>query len=176
MAKSTGNIARVGDLLEAGIDPRALRYALISVHYRASLNYTADSLDGRRLRRSPASTPSLPRSPPTRRTGPNDPDLPGVLEAATASFDAALADDLNISAGLAAVFDLVRDLNRRIDARSLSTADAARASDWLRRTDTVLAVLPDVADDLEPELAELLAERVAARAARGLGGIGPPPG
>ncbi len=44
MAKSTGNIARVGELLEAGISPRALRYALISVHYRASLNHSEASL------------------------------------------------------------------------------------------------------------------------------------
>ena len=36
MAKSTGNIARVGELLEAGVAPRALRYALINVHYRAA--------------------------------------------------------------------------------------------------------------------------------------------
>ena len=33
-------------------------------------------------------------------------------------------DDLNVSGALGAVFDLVRDLNRRVDARSLSTADA----------------------------------------------------
>src|SRR6266436_8873274 len=32
MAKSTGNIARVGDLLDAGVSARALRYALIAVH------------------------------------------------------------------------------------------------------------------------------------------------
>ena len=36
MAKSTGNIARVGDYLAAGVSPRALRLALISVHYRAA--------------------------------------------------------------------------------------------------------------------------------------------
>jgi cysteinyl-tRNA synthetase len=44
MAKSTGNIARVADLVAAGVSPRALRYALISVHYRAPLNYTDESL------------------------------------------------------------------------------------------------------------------------------------
>ena len=44
MAKSTGNIARVADLVAAGVSMRALRYALISVHYRAPLNYTDDSL------------------------------------------------------------------------------------------------------------------------------------
>ena len=38
MAKSTGNIARVGEVLAAGVSPRALRLALISVHYRAGLN------------------------------------------------------------------------------------------------------------------------------------------
>ena len=44
MAKSTGNIARASELLADGVSPRALRYALISVHYRAGLNYTDDSL------------------------------------------------------------------------------------------------------------------------------------
>src|SRR4029079_5170561 len=44
MAKSTGNIARGGEVLEMGGAARALRYELISVHYRAQLNYTSDSL------------------------------------------------------------------------------------------------------------------------------------
>ena len=44
MAKSTGNIARVGELVEAGVSPRALRYALLSVHYRAPLNFSDESL------------------------------------------------------------------------------------------------------------------------------------
>ena len=37
-------------------------------------------------------------------------------------------DDLNVSGALGAVFELVRELNRRCDARSLSTADARRAA------------------------------------------------
>ena len=40
MAKSTGNIARVGEVLAAGVSARALRLALISVHYRAGLNHS----------------------------------------------------------------------------------------------------------------------------------------
>jgi cysteinyl-tRNA synthetase len=165
MAKSTGNIARVGELLESGIGPRALRYALISVHYRAGLNYTPDSLSAAAaaVARLDALAAALAAY---REDGPDDPGLPGVLGEATSAFDAALADDLNISAGLGALFDLVRELNRRIDARSLSTSDSGRAIDWLRHVDTVLAVLPDEADELEPELARLLDQRVAARMAR----------
>ena len=100
--------------------------------------------------------------------GPDDQALPGILEAARADFGAALDDDLNVSAGLAVVFDLIRDLNRRIDARSMSTADAGRALETLRDVDRVLAILPDAepAEALDPAVASLLEARVAARAAR----------
>src|SRR5205085_10931846 len=70
--------------------------------------------------------PHLP-SFPTRRSS----DLAHARE----SFIAAMDDDLNVSGALAAVFDLVRDLNRRVDARSLSTADARAGADALRDFD-----------------------------------------
>jgi cysteinyl-tRNA synthetase len=165
MAKSTGNIARVGEILDSGVDPRALRYSLIAVHYRAALNYAPDSLTAAAaaIDRLDALLAALAAY---REDRPDDPSLPEALAGARAAFDAAMDDDLNVSAALAAVFDLVRDLNRRIDSRALSTSDAARAIDWLRTTDAVLGVLPDAADDLEPELRSLLDDRVAARAAR----------
>ena len=165
MAKSTGNIARVGEVLESGVDPRALRYALIAVHYRAALNYTTDSLAAAAaaVERLDALLAALAAY---REDRPDDESLRELLAEARAAFDAALDDDLNVSAGLAAVFDLVRELNRRIDGRALSTADAAAAADWLRTTDTVLGVLPDAVDDLDAELRSLLDDRVAARAAR----------
>jgi cysteinyl-tRNA synthetase len=165
MAKSTGNIARVGEILDSGVDPRALRYSLIAVHYRAALNYAPDSLTAAAaaIDRLDALLAALAAY---REDRPDDPSLPEALAGARAAFYAAMDDDLNVSAALAAVFDLVRDLNRRIDSRALSTSDAARAIDWLRTTDAVLGVLPDAADDLEPELRSLLDDRVAARAAR----------
>ena len=165
MAKSKGNIARVGELLAAGVSPRALRYALISVHYRASLNYTDDSL--------PAATAAIERLDAAvaaltayREDRPDDPTLAATLSMARAAFGDALDDDLNVSAGLAVVFDLVRDLNRRIEGRSLSTADAAAGLAALHDLDEVLAVLPDAEAPLPDEVTRLLEERIAARAAR----------
>ena len=67
---------------------------------------------------------------------------------------------------LAALFELVRDVNRRIEARSLSTADATQALAALRDLDRVLGVLADAADDLPTDLQRRPDERVAARAAR----------
>jgi cysteinyl-tRNA synthetase len=75
-------------------------------------------------------------------------------------------DDLNVSGALAAIFDLVRDVNRRIDARLLSTDDAHRTAAALRDLDRVLAVVEDEEAELPADLAGLLEARTAARAAR----------
>jgi len=166
MAKSVGNIAGVNELLEAGVSPRALRYVLISAHYRASLNYTEDSLTAAAsaIERLDALFLALGTY---REERPDDPSLPVLLDETRTAFETALDDDLNVSPALAAVFDLVRELNRRIDARSLSTLDAGRAAGFLRELDRVLAIGPEPARDaLEPELAALLEARATAREAR----------
>jgi cysteinyl-tRNA synthetase len=165
MAKSTGNIARVGALLDAGTSARALRYALIAVHYRAGPDHSDESLAaaGAALERLDALVAALGTY---REDRPDDPALPDALATARTAFGDAMDDDLNVSAALAAVFHLVRDLNRRIEARSISSADAERALDTMRDLDTVLGVLPDEGEDLAPEVQALLDARIAARAAR----------
>jgi cysteinyl-tRNA synthetase len=165
MAKSTGNIARVGELLALGISPRALRYALISVHYRAPLSYSEESLGAAAaaVERLDAAVAALAAY---REDRPGDPTLPEALERGRKAFGVAMDDDLNVSAGLGAVFDLIRELNRRIERRSLSTADAGRALATLWDLDRVLGVLPDEVAELEPEVAAILAAREAARGAR----------
>jgi cysteinyl-tRNA synthetase len=165
MAKSTGNIARVMDLLAGGVSPRALRYALISVHYRQGLDYTDGSLAAASaaVERLDAAVSALESY---NGDGPGDPELSGELEGARTAFEAALDDDLNISAALAAVFELVRDVNRRIDARRLSTGDATAVLETLRRLDTVLGLLPDAPRDLDSESEAMLLARAEARATR----------
>jgi len=165
MAKSTGNIARVADVLETGVSARALRYALIAVHYRATLNYSAESQAAATaaVERLDAAVAALTAY---REDRPDDASLAGVLADAERAFDEALDDDLNVSAALAVVFDLVRDLNRRIDSRSLSSADATSALDRLRALDEVLGVLPEAADELDEDTRRLLEARATARANR----------
>jgi cysteinyl-tRNA synthetase len=165
MAKSVGNISRVVDLLESGVSARALRYSLISVHYRQGLEYSEASLD--------AATAAIDRLDALvtaldayREDRADAGDRERVLATTRAAFEAALDDDLNVSAALAAIFDLVRELNRRLADRALSTGDAARALAFLRELDVVLAILPDPADDLPPAARELLDAREAARAGR----------
>ena len=165
MAKSTGNISRPSELFDAGVSPRALRYALLAVHYRAILNHSDESLGAAAaaLSRLDALVAALAAY---REENAGDPTLPDLLANGREAFGAALDDDLNISEALAAVFDLVRELNRRIEARSLSTDDAARALELLRDLDQVLGVLPEAGEGLDADLQAMLDERAAARAFR----------
>ena len=95
-----------------------------------------------------------------------------LVAAARESFKAALEDDLNIAAGLAAMFDLIRDVNAAIDAKQVSAADAAVVRDAFDQFDRVLGVISlRRAEDAETpvpveEIEQLIADRKAARQRR----------
>ena len=166
MARSVGNIERVSSLLERGVSARALRYVLIAVHYRAALNYQDSSLAaaGSAIERLDALFAALAAY---RQDGPDDPRLADLLATTRTGFEAALDDDLNIAPALAVLFDFIREVNRRIDARMLSTADAGIVTSFLHDLDRVLGIGPDAVDDgLAPDLELLLEARAAARTAR----------
>ncbi len=165
MAKSVGNIARVQDVLDRGVSPRALRLALISAHYRTPLSFGDDSVAaaGSAIDRLEALLAALAVY---GSDCPDDASLPALIDGTRESFESALDDDLNISPALAAVFDLIRELNRRIDARTISTADARRAAAFIHDLDRVLGIAPPAAEALAPDLAVLLDERAAARSGK----------
>jgi cysteinyl-tRNA synthetase len=96
----------------------------------------------------------------------DDSSLDAVLDGARADFEAAMDDDLNISPALASLFELIREFNRRIDARSLSTIDAERGLALIADIDTVLGVTASPESELTAELVALLDARSAARTAR----------
>ncbi len=166
MAKSTGNIARVGDYLAAGVSPRALRLALISVHYRAALN-SVGRLAGRGGRRPRAARCGRRRARRLPRGRPGRPELVEALAAARDAFGEALDDDLNVSAAPGGAVRpgprpepadraaVALDRRRRPGAGSCS---ATWTACWRS--------CPTRRDDLEPAAAALLDERAAARAAR----------
>ncbi len=164
MARRIGNIEKPAEVFAEGWTPIELRYALLATHYRAPLDWGDETLEHARaaVERLAAALAALDAYEEERA---DDPDLPAALKSARDAFKLAMDDDLNVSGGLAAVMELVRDLNRRVDARSLSTADARRGVDALRDLDQVLGLLPE-AQTLPKGAAELLEERAAARAAK----------
>jgi cysteinyl-tRNA synthetase len=174
MAKSAGNFYTLADLLAQGRDPRAIRYLLLSVHYRQKLNFTFEALDGAgaALRRVDELRFRLANAHETA-------DHPGQAPALAASLHdevaAALADDLNTSAALGALFRFVKAANVAIEERRLGAGDRQAILTALADVDTVLGVLdpaawPAVAAAADApsdqEVAALVASREAARKGR----------
>jgi len=173
MSKSLGNFYTLQDLLDRGADLRALRYQMLSVHYRKKLNFTFDGLAdaGAALKRLDEMRFRLLHA--TESESEADSVIIPASEKLLQEFGEALANDLNTSEALAALFGFVREVNQAIDGESLKVGDRQRVLDALARVDQVLGVLDadewrdDEIDGLsDEEIDLLLVERREAREAR----------
>ena len=164
MARRVGNISRPAEVYAEGYSPAMLRYALTATHYRAPLEWGDETMEHARaaVERLSTAVAALESYAEDRE---DDPTLDEAIEVARDQFKAAMDDDLNVSGGLGAMFELVRDLNRRVAERTISTKDAWRGAAALRDFDRVLAVIDD-GQTLPAGAQELLDKREAARAQR----------
>ncbi len=170
MSKSLGNTFTLGDLAARGYRPSAVRYLLLSAHYRKQLNFTWASLTQMEesLRRL---TDFLARLDRVTAPGAHAAVASQVQEAKT-EFADAMTSDLNTAGALAAMFDLVRALNSAMDAGGLGTDDVAVVKAAFEGFDRVLGILAlRKAEDAAPpvpveEIDRLIEERHAARRRR----------
>ena len=170
MSKSTGNYFTLRDLLQQGHTAASIRYLLSSVPYRKQLNFTTaglrqaahsiERLENFRFRLSHASFPE----------GTNT-----AIEAKTAAFPGllrkAMDDDLNTAQALAALFDLVRKVNRRIDVGAFRQGNVAGVLDCLSLWNEIFEVLPKQTED-RPTQGFLAAGQDGARASQGNNSMG----
>jgi cysteinyl-tRNA synthetase len=172
MSKSLGNQFTLPELLERGADPRALRYLFLSVHYRQKLNFTIESLDaaGKALERIDE---MRFRVESAAESADGTSRLAEPAERLRHDFAAALADDLNASKALAAVFAFVKEANVAVE-EGLAEGDRARVVAALADVDRVLGVLDPAEWGREPdgdagdtaEIEALVRRREEARAGR----------
>ena len=161
MSKSLGNFFTLRDLLAKGFTGRDVRFLLLKTHYRETFNFTIDGLHGApaSLSRIDECVDKLREIAGSKVAGPDTKLL--------VPFSAALADDLNVSAAWAVVFEWVRETNKRLTDNAMD-ADAAAASlaAW-EKVDTVLGVGAKArTEEIPAEIAALLEARQAARKAK----------
>lgn len=163
MSKSLGNFYTLRDLLDKGYTGSQVRYMLLQTHYKTQLNFTFVGLEGTKsaLHRLNEFIQRLLDFQNGESKGLVDP----LLEKSYLVFADALADDLNISVALSAVFDLVREVNFLCDNHALSVEEAGRVIELLKKFDTVLGVLnfEKTESEIPKELQEALQKRIDAR-------------
>jgi cysteinyl-tRNA synthetase len=170
MSKSLGNTFTIPDVVARGHRPSAVRFLLLSAHYRKQLNFTWASLAQaeeavRRL------TDFLARVGTVSRPGTHQ-EIGTRVAAARDAFAEAMRDDLNTAAALGAMFELVRALNSAIDGGEVGAGDVPAIREAFEEFDRVIGVLSlRRAEDEQPpvpvvEIEQFIADRQAARRRR----------
>lgn len=163
MSKSLGNFFTLRDLLNKGYTGPQIRYMLLQTHYKTQLNFTFSGLEAVKasLQRFNDFIQRLQDIQSDQSFG----LTPPILEKALVSFSEALADDLNISVALAAVFELIREVNGLCDANKLGSKEANEILELMKRFNTVLGFLnfEKAEEEIPKDLQEAFEKRLQAR-------------
>jgi cysteinyl-tRNA synthetase len=146
MSKSLGNFLTIKDALEL-YTPEALRYFILSSHYRGPVDFSREALDAaqrgvdrlhntvRHLRRR------IEQAPPAGTAILSD---VSALEDYRQEFEAAMNEDFNTPQALGALFDFVKEVNRYLDQNGDVSMGTLTAMDKIFRdlAGDVLRILP----------------------------------
>ena len=163
MSKSKGNFFTFRDLKEQGYSPLSIRYLLLSVPYRKQLNFTFEGLQGaestvERLRNFRSLVVEV-----KAKDGSN-PDAAASVTKALADFEVAMDDDFNTAAALAAIHEMVREINTILANEGILADDQAAVLDAIVKFDSVLGIFGEQTTELlDADVEALIAERQEAR-------------
>jgi len=157
-----GNDVTLRQVLEQGCSPAAVRFWLLSQHYRRRLAY-----EPRHLAQAERTVQRLSDFV-TRlryvRPGPRRAEVDELIHEARLGYVDAMDSDLNVAVALARVLALVKSVNRLAQADGLHPEQAADVLEFMHGVDRVLGVLPNEEELPLTDIDTLVRRRDAARA------------
>jgi cysteinyl-tRNA synthetase len=164
MGKRFGNYYTLRDLTKLGHDLNAIRFLLMSTHYRQQFNFTFEGLE--------AAKSAVERLTNFMRrlqdaSGRGNGKMDSLTVKCELAFCNAMDDDLDIGTAIAALFEFVRATNNLLDENEVSKDQAQKARDMINGLDKVLGVIGEPKEQkLSKEVQELIDKREQARKAK----------
>ena len=165
MAKSKGNFLTLRELVSRRVDPLSVRYTLLSVPYKKQLNFTFDALHQAESSLKRIRDFLLRLTTDALKSGRNE-HVETQCAETLQRFEQALDDDLNTAQALAAVFDLVRDVNTALVENSVYEEDRPSIFRAMERMNEVLSLWERQSLALDEQIQLLIDERNQARRSR----------
>jgi len=159
MHKSVGNVVYLRDLTRAGWDPKVVRLFLIGSRYRDPMDLTDSSLEQAKAQWERIEDFILR----LRSIGASSAEPSKMPEEFLGQFERDMDDDLNTPKALSTLFTYIKKMNTLIDSNSVGREEASKATDALKRVDSVLGIMDFEEERLPDRLADLLARRDEAR-------------
>ena len=165
MSKSLGNFFTVRDVAEKyGYEP--IRFLMISSHYRSPINYSTDIIEQCKasLSRLYTCRDSLDFALENAAEGEADSDILAMFDKRRQQFIEAMSDDLNTADAIAALFELVRDINSNVIAANANKGTVEAAIKIFDELADVLGLVYNrEKEDLDSEIEALIEQRTQAR-------------
>ncbi|MBD3203180.1 cysteine--tRNA ligase [Candidatus Woesearchaeota archaeon] len=161
MSKSKGNFYILKDILDKGYSPKAVRYLLMSTHYRQKLNFTFEGLDS--AEQNIAKFKEFLRNLKAVKSEKDNPEISDKIKKSKQDFENTMDHDLNISRGLAVIFEFMKDINKLISEDKISRQDALQAYNLMMEFDKVLGIMEFKEQKIPEEIKELAEKREKAR-------------
>ncbi|MCF7791401.1 MAG: cysteine--tRNA ligase [Victivallales bacterium] len=164
MSKSLGNFYTLRDLLNKNIMPEAIRWVLISTHYRKKLNFTFKACE-QATEALKGFNNMFMRLNDITNTKQSSINIEAILKGAIEEFTKCLGDDLNISGTIGAVFNLQKEVNKLLDSNSISVEDAQKIIETYKKFNKVLGVFKfkDKKIEVPEKIIRMAEERQSAR-------------
>lgn len=167
MSKSLGNFKTVREIADV-YGYEVIRYFLISSHYRSPINYNLEIIEQCKsaLERLYNCRESLDFSIKNAKTDiADDEEILALIDSRKEQFINSMDDDLNTADGIAAVFDLVSDINTKIINKDVSKNVCQKAADMFDELTGVLGLVYNrKSNDINDDIEKLIEERQQARA------------
>jgi cysteinyl-tRNA synthetase len=166
MSKSLGNFKTVREIANV-YGYEVIRYFLISSHYRSPINYSLEIIEQCKsaLERLYTCRESLDFALKNAKDISDDTELIDKLNSHREQFIKAMDDDLNTADGVAAVFDLVKDINTSILDKDVSKNVCETAAKVFDELCDVLGLLYNrKSNDVDADIEALIEKRQEARA------------
>ncbi|RAV10235.1 cysteine--tRNA ligase [Paenibacillus contaminans] len=167
MSKSLANGLTVKDILTK-TSPQAVRFLMLSTHYRNPLNFSDDSIKQaesgiERLANSIANVKHRLQNA-AADSAEVDAELAKAVEAIDAYFRQKMDDDFNTPDAITAMFELAGEANRYLQHPSVTKASLELVLRQFETIDDVIGILPKQEEVLlDEEVERLIAERNEAR-------------
>ncbi|TGK37485.1 cysteine--tRNA ligase [Leptospira gomenensis] len=167
MSKSKGNFYTLRDLIGQGLDPKAVRFLLLSSHYRTKLNFSTDRIGeaSSNIRKLQNCLDRLLEASPTLKPDPEFLFQDASVLTWKKEFEEALADDLNVAKALATVFESVKAANSFLEAGASDSSQRTEFIHLFSFYDRIFGILNfEYSKNLiDSEIESLIAERQDAR-------------
>ena len=167
MSKSLGNFKTVREIAQV-YGYEVIRYFLISSHYRSPINYSLDIIEQCKsaLERLYTCRDSLDFAIKNASNDiDDDEEILNLINSRKEQFIKALDDDLNTADGIAAIFDLVSDINTKIINKEVSENVCKAAASKFDELCGVLGIVYNrKSNDIDDEIQSLIDKRQQARA------------